>query len=334
MPHPPLRFDVSSFLSFHPSRTPSVLRDPPVSRHSFERLKQEQVRQNHILVNFRTLTPFPANTAAKGLIGGAASEAGGGDFVDGLVGSVAGSLGAGIAGGAPGGIIGRTLTAAAIGGTAAALTGGSFANGAISAAFSHLFGREGGRLNALAHDVAARLFGTVGDWRRIISSYFSGDTIDGMPRYIAEARDALINGPDYPDGDIAGALNGHHPWHAGTNTMITQKVGLLGLPLLIAGGIYHETPFDPTWWTVEQVNQGTVNHLLDSAGDLVANTYGQILGLFGPRDYSTIKFAMRSGNYIIGPSDSDKGVAGGTGGTYRQAGSNPLNGWGKGKLGL
>lgn len=39
-------------------------------------------------------------------------------------------------------MLARTLTAAAVGGTVAAISGGSFANGAISAAFTHLFNDE------------------------------------------------------------------------------------------------------------------------------------------------------------------------------------------------
>ena len=40
----------------------------------------------------------------------------------------------------------RTLVAAAVGGTVSRITGGKFANGAITAAFVHLFNTEGGVL--------------------------------------------------------------------------------------------------------------------------------------------------------------------------------------------
>lgn len=88
-----------------------------------------------------------AKGAAKALVGGGASEVSGGEFVDGVIGTVAGDLFGGVASSVSssdniGGVLARTLTAAAVGGTVAALSGGSFANGAISAAFSHLFNDE------------------------------------------------------------------------------------------------------------------------------------------------------------------------------------------------
>ena len=98
-----------------------------------------------------------AKAALHGLAQGAVSEASGGDFVSGFiggaVGSAAGSLmdwsGTGednfaraMRSEGAGGVLLRTSMAAAVGGTAAQLSGGSFANGAISAAFVHLFNDE------------------------------------------------------------------------------------------------------------------------------------------------------------------------------------------------
>jgi len=63
---------------------------------------------------------------------------------------------------------------------------------------------------------------------------------------------------------------------------------------------------------VEQGNQGTVNHILDSSTDLVANTWGIILGLVLPRKIA-VQAAAVTGNYIPGPADPDP-VGVGTGG--------------------
>jgi|GEM_PF-722876 len=83
---------------------------------------------------------------AHGVAQGALSAATGGDFKDGFISGFAGAISGSIVGqididGTPGIAI-RTVIAAAIGGTAAELTGGSFVNGAITAAFVHLFNSE------------------------------------------------------------------------------------------------------------------------------------------------------------------------------------------------
>lgn len=93
---------------------------------------------------------------AHGALGGAVEEARGGQFrhgfYAGFVGSAAGSIVAsGPLGkiGGPGGIALRTAIVAVAGGTAAELGGGKFANGALTAAFQHLFNHESGRIGAL-----------------------------------------------------------------------------------------------------------------------------------------------------------------------------------------
>jgi RHS repeat-associated protein len=88
-----------------------------------------------------------ATGLAHGVAQGAIGEATGGDFVSGFVSGFAGHLSGTLTGGLEdvkgiGGIAIRTMIAATIGGTAAELTGGSFANGAVSAAFVHLFNDE------------------------------------------------------------------------------------------------------------------------------------------------------------------------------------------------
>jgi len=47
-----------------------------------------------------------------------------------------------------------------------------------------------------------------------------------------------------------------------------------------------------------------VNHILDSTGDIVANTGGIVLGLLLPRKIA-VQAAAISGDYIPGPGDPD-----------------------------
>ncbi|HPE61926.1 MAG TPA: FG-GAP-like repeat-containing protein [Thiolinea sp.] len=81
----------------------------------------------------------------------------GGKFKDGFIGGFLGHAtkgwGAAIGLGEPGTggiqhVVGRTVLASAVGGTISQWTGGKFANGARSAAFTHLFNAEGGSIKA------------------------------------------------------------------------------------------------------------------------------------------------------------------------------------------
>jgi hypothetical protein len=81
--------------------------------------------------------------ALHGVAQGTLSEAFGGDFKSGFIGAFVGhSVGAKLKQLMPDTIVGRTIAAAVAGGAASALGGGKFANGAVSAAFSHLFNTE------------------------------------------------------------------------------------------------------------------------------------------------------------------------------------------------
>ncbi len=82
---------------------------------------------------------------AHGLSQGALSQIAGGDFKSGFIGGSISSLSGGYMEGDRGkslGISGRTAIAATAGGVAAELGGSKFANGAMSAAFVHLFNAE------------------------------------------------------------------------------------------------------------------------------------------------------------------------------------------------
>ena len=88
----------------------------------------------------------------------------GGNFKDGFIGSGVSSVLSPAFGAIPGlnrTVAGRTAVAAVIGGTASELTGGKFANGAMSAAFTHLFNEE--LLPALPQYVNPEGYATVGD---------------------------------------------------------------------------------------------------------------------------------------------------------------------------
>ena len=107
---------------------------------------------NTLLADGSSVAPASPFGAGKWLIHGIAqgtiSELRGGNFQSGFVGAVAGS----VAGGASGRVMGslgvasnvgsRTAVAGIFGGLAAKASGGSFADGAVSAAFTHLFNYE------------------------------------------------------------------------------------------------------------------------------------------------------------------------------------------------
>jgi RHS repeat-associated protein len=106
--------------------------------------------------------------------------------------------------------------------------------------------------------------------------------------------------------------NGMKAWHAGSNAALAQQFGLIAAPLIIALGLYHESPFDFGSFQAEQ-GQGSVNHLLDSIGDIGANVFGLGIGYALPRG-TAISAAIFLGNYIPGPGDNALDM-GGTG-TY------------------
>ncbi len=89
--------------------------------------------------------------AVHGAVGGAMVALEGGRFIDGFVSSSLGAF-AGVAagqsmladiGGTEGRIV-RAMVVGALGGAASELSGGKFANGAVTAAFAHLWNAEGG----------------------------------------------------------------------------------------------------------------------------------------------------------------------------------------------
>ena len=91
--------------------------------------------------------------AVHGAVAGALNVIQGGEFLHGFAsgaaGAIGGMVGVGIFGqpgraGDAGGFIGRTAIASVAGGAASKLSGGKFANGAVTAAFAHMYNAEGG----------------------------------------------------------------------------------------------------------------------------------------------------------------------------------------------
>jgi RHS repeat-associated protein len=124
---------------------------------------------------------------------------------------------------------------------------------------------------------------------------------------------------DAPDA----AANGMHAWHAGSNAMAVEKLGILGIPALLIYGIGHETPADWRAFKTEYNNQGAVNQFLDSTTDIVANVFGMALGVFLP-DSISVKAGIKLGNYIPGPGDPAREV----GGEHKPYTGDPTDNWG------
>jgi RHS repeat-associated protein len=104
-------------------------------------------------------------------------------------------------------------------------------------------------------------------------------------------------------------VNGFHSWHAGTNAELAHKFGLIGAPFIFAAGVYHETPgvtkADAQSFMDEQSSQGTVNHIIDSIGDIGANGVGLLIGYSIPGQRG-VDAAIYYGGYIPGPTDFGK----------------------------
>lgn len=115
--------------------------------------------------------------------------------------------------------------------------------------------------------------------------------------------------------------NGMHAWHAGTNAMLAEKLGIVGAPLIFLGGLFHESPLDWASFQAEQECQGTVNHALDSTMDIVSNVVGMGMGYFDTSG-NAVQNAIDVGNDIPGPGETDPAFNGG--GCYD---GNPSHAW-------
>jgi len=152
-------------------------------------------------------------------------------------------------------------------------------------------------------------------WRSLFTEkWVRGPTGGMLPESLAS--DLAAVGRSVP-GDAAN--NGMHAWHAGSNALMAKKFGLLGAPLVFLAGVYHETPLDWGSFRAEQHYQGTVNHILDSVTDIGANIFGMAMGYSG----GGVDRAVRWGNHIPGPGETDPAFGGG--GPYN---GHPSSAWG------
>jgi hypothetical protein len=150
---------------------------------------------------------------------------------------------------------------------------------------------------------------------------FAGDptTVLKMPLSLQQdVRDAAGRIPDNA------FKNGMHAWHAATNAAVAHRAGPVGSMLLVVAGVIHESPIDWGSFMAEQQSQGTLNHILDSLMDIVANIFGILVGLLLPRSWA-IEVAAVLGNHIPGPGDPNpRGIAGAAGYTGK-----PSQAWGQ-----
>ncbi len=168
-----------------------------------------------------------------------------------------------------------------------------------------------------------RIFG----FREVVEDKWGpgGTTALAVPRSFANDMDITARRADQVSNGTA-ALNGMHAWHASTNAIAADRVGPFGVPFLILAGVVHESPIDWGSFQAEQTNQGTVNHILDSLTDIVANIFGCIIGLLIPRRWSVFVAALL-GNQIPGPGDPDPTMVGHVGGG--DYAGNPGRAWGQ-----
>ncbi len=238
-------------------------------------------------------------------------------------------------------MVSGTITSGVVGGTASVVGGGKFANGAATSAFGYLapylprMGLFQGLIGGARGLFTARSWGDVGrsalqlvglprDFFPL-SGWEKAQTGGKLPPSINE----LLNKAGDEDailGKGVGGLNGHKAWHAGTNAGIAYSIGPVGAIFQILGGVFHEVDvWSPEAARDEYKNQGGTNQFLDSSGDIVANAYGMVVGWFTVNPNAGIPFAMRTANYIPGPTDPWKTNRP----TYHnQNPPNPINAWG------
>lgn len=269
---------------------------------------------------------------AQAVIQGAAAEASGGEFRHGFIAGLAtGVMAPSIGAAAKQNWVAGMIIQALVGGTASQIGGGKFANGAFAAATYYALSSPPTR-SQLSPSNVAKGVGVAGKividrvigenygaaWRSMFTEkWVNGPTGGKLPQSLADGMKAV--GASVP---ADAAANGMHAWHAGSNAYLAGKLGLIGAPALFAGGLFHESPFDWGSFQAEQQFQGTVNHVLDSTMDIVANVFGMGVGYLNPG--VGVDDAVKWGNYIPGPGEPDPAFGGG--GPYK---GNPADAWGQ-----
>ncbi len=98
--------------------------------------------------------------------------------------------------------------------------------------------------------------------------------------------------------------NGMHSWHCATNAALASNHGPFSAPFIWIGGVAHET-IDLGSMEGECRMQGILPWIVDSTGDVVANTAGLGIGLLVPPALGPAKVGAGVGIIILGPHDPD-----------------------------
>ena len=287
--------------------------------------------------------------AGKAVVGGASNAAMGGKFQDGFISSAVTSAVAPQPINANDGVIqitSKVAIAGIIGGKTSKLGGGKFANGATSGAFQYMIAPANHRMGAF-NGIAGGIGGMInarslGDFGRSMLQFagLPSDLLSGWDKsssggMVPKSMQDVISDVGGREAALVGGknlcnVNGHHGWHAGTNAGISFNLGIgLGIPLLAAFGVGHETiDFSKDAVPAEFRNQGLTNQVLDGITDVFANTFGTILGLGSFSYGNATGYAAKWGNWIPGPTDSDKSF-GGDGSTYAGRKYNASRAWGQ-----
>jgi len=174
----------------------------------------------------------------------------------------------------------------------------------------------GSAVDWLIGENGGEMWGDIWDCVTGQEEFVDGPTGGFMPQSMADEMSNVRDMVPENAGD-----NGMHAWHAGTNAMLAEELGVVGAPLIFLGGLFHETPLDKESFDAEREWQGPVNHTIDSVMDIVSNVVGMGIGYLDPTD-NAVEHAIAVGNHIPGPGDPDPEF----GGDGRYAG-NPLDAW-------
>ncbi|MBI3218340.1 MAG: hypothetical protein HYZ44_02405 [Bacteroidetes bacterium] len=153
----------------------------------------------------------------------------------------------------------------------------------------------------------------------LTEKWVSGTTGGFLPKSL---KDELDDAGNMAPGDAG--KNGMHAWHAGTNAALTHRLGPVGAIFVFVGGLFHESPLDWGSFKAEQNFQGTINHILDSSTDIIANAFGMGMGFLLPKKVA-LNVSVKLGNQIPGPGDPDPAFGGN--GKYKMW--HPWKAWGQ-----
>jgi hypothetical protein len=245
----------------------------------------EEMNRGMAMAFAQALNPIPMSSLSQGGPAGAASSA-------------AAGMGPGrTPGGGVANVVGRSASGDSVGGNLV----------------RHMVGGIEKVVKSVVNTLIGENYGSA--WSSLFGRWVRGPTGGFMPQKIADGlRDVGRNVPE------SAAANGMHAWHAGSNAYLAKSFGLLGAPIILLGGLFHETPLDAGSFSAEQRFQGTVNHVLDSTTDVVANVFGMAIGYFG----GSVRNAIKWGNHIPGPGELDPAFGGG--GPYQ---GTPSDAWGQ-----